>query len=196
MLCANHTAYGFNNFFPAIVRGFGFGTRTITLVCTAPPYLIGAIVSYIIAWSSDRRSERGLHIALPMIVALVGYIINLSVLNVGARYFASFLYIAGCFGANAAVYSWAATSVSQTPEKRACATAIINITGQFGNIWSPYFFDPNDEPRYTRAMVLLMVFCAINAGLCFLAKFFLRRENKKILAQHEGTGVVPNLYTL
>ncbi|KAL5614069.1 hypothetical protein FOVSG1_003132 [Fusarium oxysporum f. sp. vasinfectum] len=196
MLCSNHTAYGFNNFFPAIVRGFNLGDRTITLVCTAPPYLIGAVLSYAIAWSSDRRAERGYHISIPMIVAMVGYIINVSVLNVPARYFAAFLYVSGCFGANAAVYSWAATSVSQTPQKKACATAIINVVGQFGNIWSPYFFDDKDEPRYTKAMLLLMAFCVLNASLCFLMKFILRRENKKIIAQHEGTAIIPNLYTL
>ena len=131
-----------------------------------------------------------------MLVAVVGFIITVSVLNVAARYCASFLYICGVFGANATVYSWAATTVSDTPEKRACATALINVIGQFGSIWSPYFFDPNDEPRYTRAMLLLMAFCVLEAVLCLVMKFVLRKENKKILARFEGTGTVPNLYSL
>lgn len=196
MLCSNHTAYGFNNFFLAIVRGFNLGNRTIALVCTAPPYLIGAVASYAIAWSSDRKAERGYHISIPMLVAMVGYIINVSVLNVLARYFAAFLYVSGCFGANAAMYSWVATSVSQTPQKKACATAIISVVGQLGNIWSSYFFDDKDEPRYTKAMLLLMAFCIFNAYLCFAMKLMLRRENKRIIAQHEGTTLIPNLYTL
>ncbi|KAI8297275.1 putative transporter [Colletotrichum sp. SAR11_240] len=47
ILCANHTAYGFNNFFPTIVSSMHLGTRTITLVLTAPPYLFGAAISFI-----------------------------------------------------------------------------------------------------------------------------------------------------
>ncbi|KAH7380706.1 major facilitator superfamily domain-containing protein [Pyrenochaeta sp. MPI-SDFR-AT-0127] len=196
ILCSNQSAYGFNYFYPAIVRGFNLGSRTITLVCTAPPYIIGAVVSYFIAWSSDRRNERGYHICAPMAVAVVGFIVSVSVLNLAARYCASFFYISGVFGANAAVYSWAAFTVGDTTEKKAAATAIINIVGQFGSIWSPYFFDPNDEPRYSRAMILLMAFCALEMLLCLLMKMILRRENKKILARFEGTGNTPTLYML
>lgn len=196
ILCANQSAYGFNYFYPAIVRGFNLGNRTITLLCTAPPYIIGAVISYFIAWSSDRRNERGYHICGPLAVAVVGFIVSVSVLNIPARYCASFLYICGVFGANAAVYSWAAFTVGDTTEKKAAATAIINITGQFGSIWSPYFFDPNDEPRYTRAMILLVAFCGLEMLLCLLMKWILRRENKKILARFEGTGNAPTLYML
>ena len=113
MLCANHTAYGFNNFFPTIVRGFHLGSNTVTLVLTAPPYLVGAAVSFLAAYSSDHRNERGFHIAVPMCVAVVGFIISVATLNVIARYVASFLYISGCFSANAMVYSWAASSLNQ-----------------------------------------------------------------------------------
>lgn len=195
-MASNQSAYGFNYFYPAIVKGFNLGGRTITLLCTAPPYVAGAIVSYCIAWSSDRRKERGIHIATPVLIAMVGFIISVAVLSTPARYASSFLYVCGVFGANAVVFSWAASTVSHTPEKRACAMAIINIIGQLGSIWSPYFFDPKDEPRYLRAMILLMAFCILEAILCFTMKFLLRRENKKLEARFEGTGSVPNLYTL
>ncbi|KAF5569938.1 allantoate permease [Fusarium phyllophilum] len=167
LLLSNQSAYGFNYFYPAIVRGFNLGSRTITLVCTAPPYLLGAFISYFIAWHSDRKAERGWHISGAILFAIVCFIISAATINIPARYAASFLYICGCFGANAALYSWAASSDGQTPTKKACATAIINVTGQLGTIWSPYFFDSNDEPRYTRAMVLLLAF-AVFGNLCLL----------------------------
>ncbi|KAF4992526.1 hypothetical protein FDECE_13683 [Fusarium decemcellulare] len=196
ILCSNQSAYGFNYFYPAIVKGFNLGNRTITLVCTAPPYLLGAVCACFIAWSSDRRAERGFHIIGPVLTAVVGFIITLSVLNVPARYVASFLYVCGCFSAIALLYSWSVSSLNQTPEKKACATALINIIGQLGSIWSPYFFDPNDEPRYTRAMILLMAFAILEVCLCLLMKFILKRQNKQILAEFAGTGRTPNLYTL
>ena len=196
MVCSNQSSYGFNYFYPAIVKGFDLGSRTITLVCTAPPYLVGAFISYFVAWHSDRKAERGWHISIPVLTACVGFLISVATINIPARYVASFLYICGCFGANAAMYSWAASSVGQTPAKKACATAIINISGQFGSIWSPYFFDPNDEPRYTRAMILLMASALLEASLCFIMRFILRRANRKITAEFEGTGRTPNLFTL
>ncbi|KAL2202423.1 MFS general substrate transporter [Sarocladium strictum] len=168
ILCANHTAYGFNNFFPTIVRSMNLGNRTITLVLTAPPYLFGAIISFAVAYSSDRFNERGYHISVPMLVAIVGFAISVATLNNPARYFASFLYCAGAFAANAAVYSWAASSLNQTPEKRACATAIVNLLSQFGNIWSPYFFPASDGPRYVMAMLLMMAFSALTKTATYL----------------------------
>lgn len=172
------------------------GSKTVTLLCTAPPYLVGAIISFLVAYSSDRMGERGYHISVPMGVAAVGFIINASVQNVPAQYFASFLYISGCFSANSIVYSWAATSTSQTPEKRACAGAIINLMGQFGNIWSPYFFSSADSPRYLKAMLLLIGFSVASMLSSFAMKWILARDNRKLVKQFEGTGTTPTLLTL
>lgn len=171
------------------------GSRTITLVLTAPPYLFGAVVSFLVAYSSDHFNERGYHISGPMLVAIVGFIISVATLSNAARYTASFLYCSGAFAANAAVYSWAASSLNQTPEKRACATAIINLLSQLGNIWSPYFFPASDGPRYVMAMLLMMAFSALSIAASMLMKFLLKKENKKLLAQGQQTGHEVRLYT-
>ncbi|KAH7345809.1 major facilitator superfamily domain-containing protein [Pyrenochaeta sp. MPI-SDFR-AT-0127] len=196
MLCANHSAYGFNNFFPSIVKGFNLGSRTITLVCTAPPYLIGTVISFAIAFSSDRKKERGFHISIPLCFAAAGFIITVSTLNVPARYFASFLYIGGCFGSNAIVYTWAASTLNQTPAKRACATAIVNIMSQMGNIYSPYFFRPQDAPRYVPAMLLMMAFSILSIVTCMVMKTVLRKANKCLVQQEQETGIKATLYPL
>lgn len=171
------------------------GSRTITLVLTAPPYLCGAIVSFLVAYSSDRFNERGYHISVPMFVAIIGFIISAATLNNAARYTASFLYCSGAFAANAAVYSWAASSLNETPEKRACATAIINLLSQLGNIWSPYFFPTSDGPRYVMAMLLMMAFSALSIAASMLMKVLLKKENKKLLAQGEQMEHEVRLYT-
>ncbi|KAL4939955.1 hypothetical protein BDV06DRAFT_230747 [Aspergillus oleicola] len=176
MLCSNHTAYGFNNFFPSIVRGFNLGSNTITLVLTAPPYLFAAAVSFVVAYSSDRYNERGYHISLPMCFAITGFIISTATLSVPARYVASFLYASGAFAAIAMVYSWAASVLNQTPEKRAAGTAIINLLSQCGNIWSPYFF------RH--------IVCAMGM------KVVLKKENRKLLRLGDERRRRVTLYTV
>lgn len=67
LLLSNQSAYGFNYFYTAIVRGFNLGSRTITLVYNAPPYLLGAFISYFLAWHSDRKAERGWHISVAIL---------------------------------------------------------------------------------------------------------------------------------
>ncbi|CZR48313.1 uncharacterized protein FPRO_12923 [Fusarium proliferatum ET1] len=195
LLLSNQSAYGFNYFYPAIDRGFNLGSRTITLICTAPPYLLGAFISYFIAWHSDRKAERVAHKRCDPFRNCRFYHQCCDnqyprslccVLPVHLRLLWSkcgFIQL-GC------VFSWSDTA------KKACATAIINVTGQLGTVWSPYFFNSNDEPRYTRAMVLLLAFAVLEICVCFLLKFILRRANKKIIAEHEGTGRVPTLFTL
>jgi predicted MFS family arabinose efflux permease len=195
MLICNHAAYGFNYFYPTIVSGFGLGSRTITLLCTAPPFLIGAIASLFISWSSDKRSERSYHIAIPMGISIVGFVISVSTLNGPARYVASFLYVTGCFAANGLVYSWAASVLNQTPEKKAVATSMINVLAQLGNIMSPYFFREPDAPRYLMAMILLIVFAGLSGLTCLFLKWDLTRANKKIQAEADRNGTQARLFS-
>lgn len=195
MLIANHTAYGFNYFYPSIVKGFGLGSNTITLVLTAPPYLAATVCALLVAYSSDRLGERGWHVSIPMAVAAIGFVISAATLNIAVRYFASFLFICGCFSANAGVFSWASSTLNQSPEKKSAAVALINLLSQLGNIWSPYFFRPQDATRYLLAMLLMMGFACLSIATCMLMKWSLRRANQKILQDFEDSDERPTLYT-
>lgn len=189
------SSYGFNNFFPTMVRGFGLGSSTIALVLTAPPYILGTIVSFYVAWSSDRKKERGYHIMINNCASIVGFIISVATLNTAARYTAAFLYTSGSFSANALVYTWAVSSLSQTPEKRAAGGAIVNICGHLGNVMSPYFFPDSDSPRYTMAMILQIVFAGLTFCTAFTSKTYLKRQNRKLKSLADETGGFYNPFT-
>lgn len=189
-------SYGFNFYFPTMVSGFNMGTRTLSLLLTSPPFFLGAIVSFILAWSSDRMKERGYHVSGGLAAAAIGYIITLATTNTNARYAAAFFFAPGAFAANALISSWAISSLSSTPEKRAAAGAIVNILGHIGNIISPYFFRENERPFYTTAFVLMLVFGVLAFSTGMLTKFYLKRQNKKLQKRAEETGEVFNPYTL
>ncbi|GKT48613.1 putative transporter [Colletotrichum spaethianum] len=180
------SSHGLNSFFPTIVQGFRLGSNTATLLLTAPPYLLAAIVALSVAVSSDRRADRGLHIVGPVCVAMLGFVISAATTNRPARYFASFLYLPGAFASTGLIFSWSASVMSQTPEKRAAAMAIICLLAQFGNIWSPYFFRPEDSPRYLLAFLLMMMFSTFCIGTVFLMRRVLGRANKRLLDEAEG----------
>lgn len=178
-----------------MVAGFNLGSRTMALALTAPPYILGTIMSFFAAWSSDRKKERGYHIMTNNCIAVVGFVISVATLNTAARYAAAFLYTSGSFSANALVYTWAVSSLGQTPEKRAAGGAIVNIMGHLGNVMSPYFFPDSDAPRYTMAMILQIVFASLTFCMAFGAKTYLTRQNKKLRVVADQSGAVFNPFT-
>jgi MFS transporter, ACS family, DAL5 transporter family protein len=120
-------AYGFSNFFPSIVRGFGYN-NTVTLLLTAPPYIFAALGSLVNAWHSDRTKERGFHFAGPIAFGCIGYIICLATTNRNARYAASFIYVGGMYFSNPLISTWTASTMGRTPEKRAVSVALGEIS--------------------------------------------------------------------
>ncbi|KAK1566368.1 major facilitator superfamily transporter [Colletotrichum navitas] len=190
------TSMGFNGFFPSIVQGLHFGSQTTTLLLTAPPYLLAAATSLVVCMSSDKRADRGLHVIGPVGVAMVGFIITAATTNHAARYFASFLYIPGAMSSMALIFSWSSTAMSETPEKRAAGMAIVCLTCQLGGVWSPYFFRPEDNPRYLLAFILMLVFSALVIATAVLMRRLLGRANQRLIAEAEGTGKSPRLYIL
>jgi len=131
-----------------------------------------------------------------MVAALVGFAISIGTLNVPSRYLGSFLYTSGCFSANALIYSWVASTLNQTKEKRACATSIVNLVSHLGAIWSPYFFPKDDGPRYVMAMLLMLAFSFLEIVCCMFLKFNLKRANARLRAMGEAEGRNVVLYTL
>jgi sugar phosphate permease len=188
-------AYGFSNFYPAIVRGFGY-SRTLTLLLTAPPYILAAIGGVVNSWHADKTNERGYHFAGPIAVGIGGYIICLATTNGGARYGASYMYVVGMFTAFPLLFSWTAMTLGRTPEKKAVSIAIVNLLGQIGNTVVPYFFLESDEPRYQLAFLMMMLFGALTIGMAMLLKFLLHRTNKKLLVRAREEQIAYNPYGL
>lgn len=66
---------------------------------SGPPYFFAFFASIFVAWSSTRLNERALHIAIPMVLSVIGNIlaITLPLSNIGGRYFAMFLMTVGTY---------------------------------------------------------------------------------------------------
>lgn len=180
-------AFGFSNFFPSIVRGFGY-SRTMTLVLTFPPYVLAAIGSLVVAGSSDRFRERGWHYSVAVLIGMTGYIVCLITTNHHARYGASFLYVGGIFSANPLMIGWLSNILGKTPEKRAVGVAMNNVLGQIGNFVAPYFFIQSDEPRYRLAFILMLVMAGVAVALSNTLKFSLYQANKKLKQEATRNG--------
>ncbi|TDZ22437.1 putative transporter [Colletotrichum orbiculare MAFF 240422] len=129
-------ASNFKNFFPTIVETLGF-TRNVTLVLTCPPYLVSGVVSIAWAASCGHFNERVWHITVAKAVAVIGFVVACSTLNVGARYSAMCLFALGVSGCSSIILGWVSSTCGQTREKKAISLALVNTIATIGPIYIP-----------------------------------------------------------
>ncbi len=173
------TAGAVTQFFPTVVATFGFN-KVLTLVLTAPPYLFTTGLSLYISWSSDRKPERCLHLAIPLCVGMIGFVIAAATTKTGPRYFSLFLMLGGLFGSYNIALAWISSSFPRPRAKRASAYAIINSLGNIAQIWSPYLYPKGDAPTYTKAFVTNSIMTAVSILGCFILRWCLARNNAQM----------------
>ncbi|KAK7217286.1 hypothetical protein V2G26_005289 [Clonostachys chloroleuca] len=169
----------FQNFLPTVISTLGY-PRTITLALTCPPYVLAAIITVLVAYSSGRFNERTWHITVCKLIVVVGFVIPLATLNLGARMFGIFLFVGFTFGINNIILGWASATLGQTSEKKAAALAICNTFGNLASVYMPYVWPSSDGPRYVPAWSASIAFSLGTLLLAWALKAALKRQNKKI----------------
>ncbi|EUC41932.1 hypothetical protein COCMIDRAFT_29378 [Bipolaris oryzae ATCC 44560] len=182
-------AQSFKDFFPSIISTLGFG-KVETYLVQAPPYVIAYFVTLLVSWSSGKRLEHCWHIVGSISVALIGAVIMISTLNVGARYFSLILLCSGPFVGLNIQLSWETTVVPRPRTKRAALIAIANCVSSVSHWFSPYFFLRSQEPRYQMGGGIIIAGCGLTIVFSLLAKFWAERKNKAIEREEERTGEV------
>ncbi|KAK6382975.1 hypothetical protein LTS17_003645 [Exophiala oligosperma] len=167
------------SFIPTLVKNFGYG-KIETLLLVAPPYIFAAVMALAVSYSSDRFSERSMHIVAPISLAMAGFIIATASMALAARYLSLFLMLGGVYGSYNVALAWISSTLPRPVEKRSAAIALINTFGNIAQIYSPYMYLQEMGPRYLAAMVANACFCIA----CFLATLVLRwalvKENAKL----------------
>lgn len=176
----------FQNFLPTVISGM-VEKRTIALVLVSPPYILAAALGVAMAWTSGRYNERTWHITVCKTITLVGFIISVATLNVGARYFSIFLFVGFSFGINNILLGWVSATVGQTDEKKAVSLAIANSLGNCASIYMPYLWPQTDGPRYIPAWTASIVFSAGVIIIAWFLKFMLKKTNKRMREENPNT---------
>jgi cyanate permease len=89
-----YQSYAFAYFLPVILAGQGYSYK-LTLFLSAPPYVAGAIYTFIIAFFSDKLRQRGIFVSLNALVTIVGCLLISYTKQNGVKYFGAFLAIMG-----------------------------------------------------------------------------------------------------
>ncbi|KAH7375507.1 MFS transporter [Plectosphaerella cucumerina] len=184
------SACSFNSFFPTVIKTLGFN-RTITLVMTCPPFIFAGAAGIFFGWSSGRLHERTWHITTGLGIAVAGFVLAASTLNVPARYVACFIFAMGAYSVNSVIIGWASSTLGQTKEKKAVVLAMTNVGGQIGYIYGAYLWPKSDEPRYAIGFGASAGFAFLSVVCAWIIRTLLIRENKRIVATNANHG---NLY--
>jgi len=165
------------NYFPTLVASLNFGS-TVSLLLTAPPYILAGAVYYALTWYSDRKN-----VAYPLIlsciaIACVMYIIPMATINVGARYFSMMVLPFASVGPQLLLYKTINLHLARPVSKRAAASALVNAIGGTANIWASYLYYA--PPQFFAAFGTLMGCAALFAGTITFYRWLVRRENKRL----------------
>ncbi|EGU77925.1 hypothetical protein FOXB_11572 [Fusarium oxysporum f. sp. conglutinans Fo5176] len=174
------SACSFNNFFPTIVRAMGFKSTT-ALLLTAPPYFVSGILGIPFAWSSGHFNERTWHITAGLSLAVVGFVMSCATVNVAVRYTATFLYATGAYSVGSVILGWVSNTLSQTPEKKSVAYALVNVTANLAYIYCAYLWPSSDGPDYLIGFSTMVAFAATSIMCAWAMRFWLKTLNRKIL---------------
>ncbi len=88
----------FSVFLPLIVRDLGYSSYRANLFAV-PIYICGAVGLWVIAWHSDRKQERGLHIIFSLFFVFVGLVMVSNIASSKARYGALCILQIGSYSA-------------------------------------------------------------------------------------------------
>jgi hypothetical protein len=119
-------------FLPSLVRDIT-QSSPLTDLLTAPPYVLACICCLLGGYSSSRRNEHGFHIVFFLSIALLGFILMLSLADRGtaAVYISSCIACCGLYAAFPLLLAWLTKNVGgQT--KRAMAVCCCIAFGQLG----------------------------------------------------------------
>lgn len=155
-----------------------------TLLMSAPPWVFSCLVSLLVSWHSDRKGEKFWHIACPVLVGVIGFVISMSTLNVAARYLALFLQ-ASSYAGFIVFYSWISSSFPRPPAKRAVAIAMINAFSQLGNVAGSYVWDL-EENGYRKSYGIVLAMFGVTIAGCYLFRVMLQNLNSKLEVGEAG----------
>ncbi|KAK8041999.1 hypothetical protein PG993_006522 [Apiospora rasikravindrae] len=167
------------NFFPTVVSTLGYN-NVVSLLLTAPPYVLTVIASMINAWHADRTGERFWHIVLPLVVNMAANIIAATTTSLGPRYLSMMLMVPSVYSAFVVALAWISNTLPRPPAKRAAALAFINAVSNSSSIYASYMYPKSAAPGYVIAMCVncAMSFMAIVAAT--VMRFMLVRLNRKL----------------
>jgi hypothetical protein len=184
MLCyvgAAHPLYSLANFSPTVISYLGKWSPTQSLLLSVPPYVLAFMTTLGTAFISDKIMKRGIFNIFWATIAVIGYIILLTVdptKNGGVCYFALFLCTMSVAPLIATTITWGGNTFGGH-YKKAVAMGMYFSSGNAGGIWSALCYRTADKPYFRPGHGSALAFAALNAITSVILILGMRAVNKK-----------------
>jgi len=157
-------------FIPTLTTSMGYAGRKAQFM-SAPPYAVAFVCSLLTSLHSDRVRERAFHIAVPISLAAVAFIILAVTTNNTAKYVLLCVGAAGIWTALPVMLAFASDCIPRPPEKRGVSIAIINSLGNFSSVYGSYLWPSSDGPQYKMGFGVTCAFCFIAAIMALFIRY-------------------------
>jgi predicted MFS family arabinose efflux permease len=148
LMASTLPGYAYSYFLPIILRnGMGF-SRTSSMLLSAPPYVLAAVMALFSGWLGDRFRIRGPIIAVHQAITATGMLITVYAESNAVRFFGAFLGIGFLQFCVPGVLTYQANNI-KSHSKRAVASATCLIGGGVGGIIASVAFMAEESPHYT-----------------------------------------------
>jgi MFS family permease len=148
---------------------------------SAPPYFVSFFVVLWCAYASDRRNARSPFIITFALLSASGYALiflaGLLGLPAWIRYIGLYPACMGFYSCVTLIITWTLNN-QDSDSKKGAGIAILQFFGQCGPLLGTRLFPENDGPLYLRGMAVCALFMTGIAGLAFVLRFILRKENR------------------
>ena len=129
-------SYGLTYWMPQIVQSVSGLSNFKVSMLTAIPYIAATIGMVFIGWNSDRTGERFLHIAVPCVIAAMGFIASVYLTSPVPAMIALTVAAVGDLGSRGPF--WALPGRFLTGNAAAGGIALINTVASLGGFVGPY----------------------------------------------------------
>jgi MFS family permease len=176
-----------HNFTPSVVKTLGFSPIK-TLWMTTPPCLFTVVFNLVIAYYADRSRNASFFVIGTAALSLVGFLLFVvlpptDTRGIWARYFSTYLMLAGCHTAMPVIHAWGQKTMQRPRELRACTIAIINTCGVVGQIVTAEMYPLKWSPRYVPPMVLNISTALLAILLSIFMRVKLQSKNRRLERQ-------------
>ncbi|KAH7878132.1 uncharacterized protein C8R40DRAFT_1167531 [Lentinula edodes] len=130
-----------------LVKTFGEFSTPISQLLTVPPYVLATIVLGFFSYYSDKVTMRSPFILAGQIICLIGLSINIANVSHNAKYFGTFLIVAGSYSGLPGIVVWLSTNLSGQ-YKRGIGMALHIGIGNLSGVIASNIFRMQDKPRY------------------------------------------------
>jgi D-galactonate transporter len=160
--------YGLTFWLPTIIRKAGVADPLWVGVFTAIPYLCAIIALPLVGMSADRRRERRLHLAIPMLIAAAGFVILPALGSVPASIVCLSVAAAGILSASSQF--WSLPTALLGGMSAAAGIAAVNCVANLAGFFSPAIVGwLNDfTGKSTAGLIFISVAVTLGAALVFL----------------------------